>query len=180
MLCEVSGDNMSETKNWLEPIPNSLDEAVQRIIDNIPQMDREAIRRGEHLSHHGFGTMLRNEWGLWHFSVLSDWFWDNVKIWHADDMSGIIIEKVEAHIKEQPFNLEQLVAHYHAHWLKYTSVQPGERPKDEDEREEAARIAKGLLPRTPKERREKLQEVKAKSATLWERVKDALRMALGR
>lgn len=40
--------------------------------------------------HHGFGTWMRNNWGLWSGSQLVDDF-NQLGITHPDDMTGIIL-----------------------------------------------------------------------------------------
>lgn len=53
--------------------------------------------------HHGFGTWLRNNWGLWHGSVLSEWF--NARgITHPDDMSSIILDSYWRHLNNLPIH----------------------------------------------------------------------------
>lgn len=116
--------------DWVLPIPTSYSEATARLLNSIPDESREHVKKGESFSHHGFGTFIRNSWGLWRAeSVLSKWFWDNLKIWHADDMSGIILDSVTAAIKGEAFDLDAAVKRYHAHWVK-TGIKAGERPNN--------------------------------------------------
>ncbi len=86
-------------------IPNTLNEAIQELIKiNIPpnQLD---------------GRSIRNAWGLWTGSELSQWFYEK-DIYHADDMSGIIIESYKNTIEGKSIDLENQIKLYHKHWEK--------------------------------------------------------------
>jgi hypothetical protein len=51
--------------------------------------------------HHGFGTWLRNNWGLWAGSRLAQYF-RQLGISHPDDMSGVILTSFWRHLHAQP------------------------------------------------------------------------------
>jgi len=67
--------------------------------------------------HHGFGTGIRNGWGLWSGSELQTWFKDR-GIHHADDMSGIIFSSYYRHVKGEPIDLDSQIKHYRDFWDK--------------------------------------------------------------
>jgi glutathione peroxidase-family protein len=69
------------------------------------------------LYHHGFGTWLRNYWGLWAGSRLAQYF-NQIGIHHPDDMSGIILTSFWRHLHSQPIKLEEQVEYYKEYWRK--------------------------------------------------------------
>jgi hypothetical protein len=67
--------------------------------------------------HHGLGQWLRNNWGLWQGSDLKSSF-EEMGLWHADDMSGVIIDSFHRHLKDEPLRLEEQVKYYKDYWAK--------------------------------------------------------------
>jgi len=69
--CYTELENLEDLEEWL----------------NLNDKESSAVS----LSHHGLGTWIRNNWGLWEGKgELYNWFKEN-EINHPDDMSGIII-----------------------------------------------------------------------------------------
>jgi hypothetical protein len=65
--------------------------------------------------HHGFGTWVRNKFGLWEGGRLKAVF--NLKgIHHADDMSGIILTTLHRRLHGKEIKLEEQVKHYRDFW----------------------------------------------------------------
>lgn len=99
-------------------IPHDLDEAIKAVLNLISTEDQMAIKNGEinlPMSHHGFGTSLRNGWGLWNDSVLAKWFQEQ-GIYHADDMSGIILESTQRYLRGEARDLEGQIKYYQDFW----------------------------------------------------------------
>lgn len=67
--------------------------------------------------HHGFGTWLRNNWGLWAGSRLAQYF-KQLGVNHPDDMSGIILTSFWRHLHSQPIKLDEQVEYYKEYWRK--------------------------------------------------------------
>src|SRR5262245_11148723 len=65
--------------------------------------------------HHGLGTWLRNNWGLWGGSRLSEYF-HQLGIRHPDDMSAIIFDSYWRKVHDKPIDLEGQVRHYQNYW----------------------------------------------------------------
>ena len=61
--------------------------------------------------HNGLGRYIRNKWGLWNDSVLCNWF-KNLGIYHADDMSSIIILSFWRHLNKKPICIDDQVKDY--------------------------------------------------------------------
>lgn len=82
---------MTHQSNW----PKSLDEAVQRILSRMSPEDQKTVRETPRqqliLFHHGWGTGIRNSFGLWqgNHELLQ-----SCGGGHPDDCSMVIIEAV--------------------------------------------------------------------------------------
>lgn len=114
----------STIRKWLlgEPIPPeiqvpaTLEECFAWLDANLGDEDRAAIKSGTDMLHFSLGRFLRNNWGLWSKeSTLYKWFRD-VGIWHADDMSGIIIESYRRKLNGEPLDLLGQVKYYQDYW----------------------------------------------------------------
>lgn len=79
--------------------------------------------------HFGLGMWLRNNWGLWRGSRLSKYF-NDMGIYHGDDMSGIILDSYHRYLYNNDIKLEDQVKDYQDYWKKDK--------KDEEERKENA------------------------------------------
>ena len=67
--------------------------------------------------HHGFGTFLRNSWGLWGNSELAKNLYI-MGILHPDDMSGIILNSYQRKLKGEDIKLEEQLKYYQDYWRK--------------------------------------------------------------
>ena len=87
--------------NW----PKTLEEAVSEIVSSLPAEDRERVKNTEKADlikfHHGWGTGIRNDFGLWQGNkALRESACG--KPCHPDDASMIIIEAVWRKLNETP------------------------------------------------------------------------------
>lgn len=125
----------------LDRLPTTLDEAVDTLIAGLDDKDREQLDKlfkekkktttvitviieGEPIeipadTHFTVGRFLRNNWNLWEDSPISRWFIRNLKLAHADDMSGILLEAFEAKYLGKEYDPSKTVAWYRKHWEKY-------------------------------------------------------------
>lgn len=108
-------------------IPKTLEEAFD-ILDEMNIKDIEDWLKDEEgkaigQSHHGLGMWLRNNWGLWHSepfwdkNTLNYWF-NEMGIFHADDMSSIILTSYHRIKNGKEVKLEKQVQHYLDFWKK--------------------------------------------------------------
>jgi hypothetical protein len=100
-------------------IPETLEAAIEFLKAQPIKADAERMTEQEFgcACHHGVGTYLRNNWELWHGSVLAKWF--NARgIHHADDMSGIILDSFWRTVNNQPIELEAQIKHYQDFWKR--------------------------------------------------------------
>lgn len=77
-------------------IPRDLKDCFITLDSILSEEDKKAIKEFEDryetiMLHHGFGTWLRNNWGLWSGSRLQQYFIER-KINHPDSMSSVILE----------------------------------------------------------------------------------------
>lgn len=88
-----SSQGLEATKDW----PATCDDAVARLSDDLPQSEKvnlAAMSKDDLiLLHHGFGTGIRNEFGLWggNFALIESCTGSPSA--HPDDVSVIIIER---------------------------------------------------------------------------------------
>jgi hypothetical protein len=103
-----------------ETTPKNLDEALE-ILWNEKNIQFAKEAKSDNFTgalHHGFGTGLRNGWNLWGKSPLTEWF-NSVGIYHADDMSGIIMDSFWRKANGKDIDLEGQIKVYRAHWDEY-------------------------------------------------------------
>lgn len=98
--------------------PATLEEAIDIIVSNLNEEEREAVTMTESCEfHHDFGQSMRNNWGLWDAkSKLSRHFKKRFKLSHADDMSRMILEGVYALVKGEEFSPEEEAEAYLQYW----------------------------------------------------------------
>jgi len=86
-----------------------IEDSVIEEIQQMPEQDFLAK------SHFGLGRWMRNNWSLWGGSRLSKYFKD-MKIFHPDDMSGIIAKSYWRYLNKEPLRLEEQVKFYKDYW----------------------------------------------------------------
>lgn len=100
-------------------IPKDLDTALKELDHMLDPRLREEMRKGTEGEmgkyHFGLGMWMRNNWGLWAGSELSQWFHKR-GIGHPDDMSGILLTSYWRRLNGKPIDLEGQVKHYQAYW----------------------------------------------------------------
>ena len=78
--------------------PMTCDGAVTRLTTQLPESEKEnlaAMKRSDLiLLHHGFGTGIRNEFGLWGGNLALIQSCSGKRNAHPDDVSMIIIERL--------------------------------------------------------------------------------------
>jgi hypothetical protein len=108
-------------------IPKDLDDGHRELKNMLPKELISEMKRGTEDDmvqyHSGLGMWLRNNWGLWKGSRLSEYF-NNIGIYHPDDMSGIILDTFWCHLKGKPHRLEERITYYQEYWKSM------ERPKE--------------------------------------------------
>ena len=111
-----------------EPKPNTVEEALERVVSDLEPSEFDFIKKeGIALLHHSLGRAIRNEWGLWDKeSKLYKDFRNTLGLWHADDMSGILLEHIECFVKGSKFDMRRKAQYYKDYWMKnYPEDVPG-------------------------------------------------------
>lgn len=104
--------------------PANLIEAINALDIILSPEDKVNVRewcedRFVVASHHSLGRWLRNHWGLWDDkSKLSKWF-KSQGIWHADDMSGIILTSYHRVTNNHQIKLQEQIQGYQEYWSKF-------------------------------------------------------------
>ncbi len=100
-------------------IPKTLEECFPILKNNLQQEDlifiKNSIDEYENPFHFSLGMQLRNEWRLWHDSELAKWF-NEKGIFHADDMSGIILISFKRWLSGENILLEEQIKNYQDYW----------------------------------------------------------------
>lgn len=114
--------------------PENLDEAIETLIDfetEIVEMIKadstDNINKILSFLHHSVGQFIRNSWFLWwkENHNYKEWpknkpaivtFFNNINIYHADDMSNIILKSLIYKIKGIDIKLEEEINYYINYW----------------------------------------------------------------
>jgi len=67
-------------------------------------------------SHHGLGTWIRNNWGLWEKDGQLHEYFTKLGLKHPDDMSGVILTSYHRHLNNKEIGLDEQVKHYIEFW----------------------------------------------------------------
>ncbi len=103
-------------------IPTNLSECFEqlnKILSEAPDGDwfkeaeeDEAIEQ----SHHGLGTWIRNNWGLWEDSGDLHKYFHRLGLNHPDDMSGVILKSYHRHLNDKDLELDGQIKYYAEFW----------------------------------------------------------------
>lgn len=98
--------------------PTNLNEAVDLLYSWLDNNDIARINTSSaDMQHFTFGMYLRNTWKLWDKETpIVQWFRNELKIGHADDISGIILDSLYAKVKGEVLDLPLAIECYHTHW----------------------------------------------------------------
>lgn len=106
----------------LDKNPKNLDECIEQLDLLFDDKSKENIKEGSESDfsvylHPWLGMNLRNYWGLWGGSELSQYF-NKLGVYHPDDMTGIIFDSYYRHITGKPLLLEEQIQRYKDWWEK--------------------------------------------------------------
>lgn len=104
------------TPKVLEPVPETLEACFAALEKQLSKDELDAFRASTERELSRYHLGLRNAWGLWGGSPLAKSF-NELGVYHPDDMSSVIIKSFWRHLNGKPPELEQQVAaivHYHA------------------------------------------------------------------
>ncbi len=102
-------------------IPQNLEECFVELNKVLSKEDIETFKNKKEEEivdyHFGLGMWMRNNWGLWKGSRLAKYF-NNMGIFHPDDMSSIILNSFHRHLNNKEIRLEEQVKHCQEYWEK--------------------------------------------------------------
>lgn len=103
-------------------IPKNLEESFEQIDTFWNDSTKQEVAKWTEdefigKAHHGFGTWIRNNWGLWGGSRLSEYF-HKMGVHHPDDMSGIILTSYHRKLTGKQLEVQAQVQHYKQFWEK--------------------------------------------------------------
>jgi hypothetical protein len=114
---------LRKRKKLLAKAPKDLGDAILVLDKDMTDELRGKFAKepAEHpgAKYHFFGGMaMRNNWGLWDKEQpLTKWFRAR-GIWHADDMSAIILKAYWCFLSDVPFHIAKEAEHYKKFWEK--------------------------------------------------------------
>jgi hypothetical protein len=116
-----------ELINKLDPVLNeelNLDWVLADLVNGLSEEAVDAIKamdspKGMYGFHHGWGTGLRNGYGLWGDNPLTAWFRKELGVVHGDDISGIIMEGLWHKVHDVPYDPTPTVERFREHWARY-------------------------------------------------------------
>jgi hypothetical protein len=92
-------------------IPSDMQDCFKQLDKLLSSADKQSFASTSENSldkyHMGLGLWIRNNWGLWKGSRLSNHF-NKLGVFHPDDMSGIIIRFYHRYLNGHEFKLDEL------------------------------------------------------------------------
>ncbi len=109
-------------------VPNDLGSCLFALEDMLNKKDLDYLRDSREtvidVLHHSLGRWIRNNWNLWKVEGyenkdyrLHDYF-VQCGLWHADDMSGLILTSFWRYLHKEPLRIEEQIEHYKIYWAR--------------------------------------------------------------
>ena len=100
--------------------PKTLTEALEQLETKIDCADLERLKKEgvPPTWHFSGGIAMRNAWGLWTKDAPLVKYFKRFGVWHADDMSGIIMTCLVRRLKGEPLLVKDQVRAIKAYWAK--------------------------------------------------------------
>lgn len=115
-----------EEKEEIYPIPSNLNECFSALDEMFKESEEDKawfLSQSEDEAvgafHHGLGRWIRNNWGLWTKNSELYNLFNDMGLWHADDMSGVILTSYHRKINNKEINLKEQIQHYIDYWKEY-------------------------------------------------------------
>lgn len=105
---------------------------VENQLELMNEESRDAIRSIRSASdmsqfHFPTGMAIRNYYGLWHENGLTRYFNDVLGVYHADDMSAILLEALWHEIHNKFYDPKPTIERFQEHWKGYGCNMKGEK-----------------------------------------------------
>jgi hypothetical protein len=112
--------------------PRTLDECFVVLAKKLPPETLQRMRSGSEPDmieyHHGLGTWIRNNWGLWSCGPLYQYF-HRIGLEHPDDMSGVIFTSFWRYLRDKPLDVEGQVRKCQLYWRYAKHPDPSSNPR---------------------------------------------------
>ena len=121
------------TKDLNDNFPKNLDDAIEILkfvyADDLQEIKDVSEDEFSTIAHHNLGAYIRNSWQLWwqenhgyeqwskEKPKLNAWF-NSIGIYHADDMSTIILDCLHKNLNNKPYEIDKQAKHYIKYWKK--------------------------------------------------------------
>lgn len=129
-----TADGRTSERGQITSSPKDLEGALAELDRILEPEVREEIRAGseDEMSqyHHGLGTWIRNEWGLWARSSPLSAYFEGLGLRHPDDMSGIILDSYWRRLHGLDLGLDAQVSWYREYWENAREPEDKACPKD--------------------------------------------------
>lgn len=101
-------------------IPVDLEDSFVQLDQLLSPEDIDTLKSKQseddlYVYHFGLGLWMRNNWGLWRGSRLNKYF-NELGIFHPDDISGIILDSYWRRLNNLPIKLEEQIKYYQDYW----------------------------------------------------------------
>jgi len=110
-------------KEMMTKIPKNLDECIEELtkvllVEKLHSgFEFKGVPEDEIVAqlHHTAGRAARNDWNLWGENELTKFF-NDLGVYHADDMSGIIFTSLHRRLNDKDIKLKEQAKHYINYW----------------------------------------------------------------
>lgn len=101
-----------------KPKPKDLVEAVKKLLKFDRVNDFRESNPEDY--HHHTGRWIRNNWSLWDKKSELHKFFNDIGIYHPDDMSGILLTTTHRILNRQPILLKEQIERYKKYWKNHS------------------------------------------------------------
>lgn len=125
--CNIGLEEVGVPAEDVDPLelgePKNLEDCFAILINIATPKQLEEFKTHSTAEYHNnMGRLLRNEWGLW-YDPCGDRpeteihkYMVELGLEHADDMSGLILDSFQRHLRGEDLDIEGQVAKYQAYW----------------------------------------------------------------
>jgi len=85
----------------------------QEEMEHFKNLDENQMLVG---CHHSLGRWIRNNYLLWDETSSLHKEFKSIGLWHADDMSSVLLVSVHRILNHKPIKLEEQIQYYQEYW----------------------------------------------------------------
>lgn len=105
--------------NNFSVIPENVDQASDVLVTFLTKSEKNQIKKNKlwpSMLHQGMGSWIRNSWNLWSKNCILVEYFNELGIYHADDMTDIIFQSMFAKVKETEYDMMNHITELRNHW----------------------------------------------------------------